>query len=60
MKKNQPINIKQYHGQLGNFLFRQIKKKKKNSFLKILTNKLRLDGGDRKGKSLRDIREQLR
>ena len=36
------------------------KKKKKNSFLKILTNKLRLDGGNRKGKSLRDIREQLR
>ena len=36
------------------------KKKKKSSFLKIFANKLRLDGGDRKGNSLSDIRKQLR
>ena len=36
------------------------KKEEKKSFLKILTNKLRLDGGNRKGQSLSDIRKQLR
>jgi len=35
-------------------------KKAKKSFLKIFANKLRLDGGDRKGNSLSDIRKQLR
>ena len=35
-------------------------KQAKKSFLKIFANKLRLDGGDRKGKTLSDIRKQLR